>query len=128
MRDRWICPYNAIRTDDIEASFFRMPNFQRGFESQYEQRSLDDLPIQGKVPEWLDGTIIRNGPGQFELDHAFPEQCYNPDKRVCYAHWFDGLAMPHRFTIREGHVSFANRYLISDTYKKDNQTGVVNYR
>ena len=36
--------------------------------------------------------------------------------------------MPHRFTIGNGKVSFANRYLMTDTYKKDNQTGKLNYR
>ena len=105
-----------------------MPDFQRGFESQYQEISVDDVPIRGKIPDWLEGTVVRNGPGQFELNHAKPDQCYDPNKRVCYVHWFDGLAMPHRFTIREGHVSFANRYLITDTYCKDNKTGIVNYR
>ena len=66
--------------------------------------------------------------GAIELNHAGPDCCYDPNKRVCYVHWFDGLAMPHRFTIHEGKVSFANRYLLTDTYKKDNQTGKVNYR
>jgi len=112
----------------IEASVVIMPNFQRGFESQYQEISVADVPVRGKIPDWLDGTIIRNGSGQFELNHAKPDSCSDPNKRVCYVHWFDGLAMPHRFTIREGHVSFANRYLITDTYTKDNQTGIVDYR
>jgi len=105
-----------------------MPDFQRGFESQYQEIWVDDVPVEGKIPDWLDGTIIRNGSGQFELNHAKPDQYYDPNKRVCYVHWFDGLAMPHRFTIKQGYVSFASRCLITETYTKDNKTGKLNYR
>ncbi len=52
------------------------------------------FPFGGKIPDWLDGTSVRNGPRQFELNHAELDQCYDLDKRVCYVHRFDGLAMP----------------------------------
>lgn len=63
-----------------------MPNFQRGFDSQYEEISVDDVPVQGKIPDWLEGTIVRNGSGQYELNHAESNQCFDPHKRVCYVH------------------------------------------
>ncbi|XP_062031824.1 beta,beta-carotene 15,15'-dioxygenase isoform X2 [Lepus europaeus] len=33
-----------------------------------------------------------------------------------YNHWFDGLALLHSFTIRDGEVSYRSKYLRSDTY------------
>ena len=104
-------------------------HFRRGFETQLEEVSVDDVAVDGKIPDWLQGTIVRNGPGQFELEGVCPDDCYKyQDKRVCYVHWFDGLAMPHRFTIKDGRVSFANRYMITQTYTQDNKTGKVNSR
>jgi carotenoid cleavage dioxygenase-like enzyme len=43
------------------------------------------LPVCGELPPWLRGTLLRTGPSKFEVG----EQSYN--------HWFDGLAMLHRF-------------------------------
>ena len=41
---------------------------------------------QGQLPDWLEGSLIRNGPGTFRVG----------ERR--YRHWFDGLAMLHRFS------------------------------
>uniref|UniRef100_A0A2K5E0W3 Beta-carotene oxygenase 1 n=1 Tax=Aotus nancymaae TaxID=37293 RepID=A0A2K5E0W3_AOTNA len=46
--------------------------------------------VTGKIPAWLQGTLLRNGPGM----HTVGESRYN--------HWFDGLALLHSFTIRDG--------------------------
>jgi carotenoid cleavage dioxygenase-like enzyme len=58
------------------------------------------------VPKWLTGTLVRNGPARFEVG----DQKYN--------HWFDGLAMLHKFTFAAGRVSYANRYLRSRAYEE----------
>ena len=44
----------------------------------------------GRIPAWLQGTLLRNGPGM----HTVGETRYN--------HWFDGLALLHSFTIGDG--------------------------
>jgi len=67
--------------------------------------ALDDIPVRGVLPEWLTGSLIRNGPGTFQVG----------DRR--YRHWFDGLAMLHRFTIHGGRVSYANRFLETESYR-----------
>lgn len=76
---------------------------------------VDDLPVTGRLPEWLAGTLLRNGPGTF----AVGEQRYR--------HWFDGLAMLHRFTIAGGRVSYANRFLESRAYDEARSTGRIAY-
>ncbi|XP_072452067.1 beta,beta-carotene 15,15'-dioxygenase-like isoform X4 [Chiloscyllium punctatum] len=63
--------------------------------------------IQGQIPQWLQGTLIRNGPGM----HKIGDTVYN--------HWFDGLSLLHSFTFENGEVFYRSRYLRSDTYKSN---------
>ncbi|XP_044126150.1 beta,beta-carotene 15,15'-dioxygenase isoform X1 [Bufo gargarizans] len=60
--------------------------------------------VQGSIPKWLQGTLIRNGPGI----HSVGEMSYN--------HWFDGLSLLHSFTFRNGEVHYRSKFLRSDTY------------
>ncbi|XP_041855949.1 beta-carotene 15, 15-dioxygenase 2, like [Melanotaenia boesemani] len=59
---------------------------------------------KGIIPTWINGSFLRNGPGKFEFGN---------DK---YNHWFDGMAMMHRFHIYEGNVTYSSRFLRSDSY------------
>ncbi|XP_070533108.1 beta,beta-carotene 15,15'-dioxygenase-like [Ptychodera flava] len=63
--------------------------------------------ITGEVPKWIDGSLIRNGAGLFEV---------GKDK---YNHIFDGLSLLHRFNIKDGQVTYQNRFLRSDHYTKN---------
>ncbi|MGB7339011.1 MAG: carotenoid oxygenase family protein [Phototrophicaceae bacterium] len=90
--------------------------FRKGFETQTEEVNVPSLTVDGTIPTWLNGTYVRNGPGQFDLQH---------DK---YWHWFDGLAMPHRYKFDNGAVSFANRYLQTNNYRMDNKNQKLNFR
>lgn len=44
----------------------------------------------GTLPDWLQGSLVRVGPGIFSVG----ETSYN--------HWFDGMALMHSFTIKDG--------------------------
>ncbi len=70
----------------------------------------------GELPDWLTGSLIRNGPGTFQVGD-----------RQRYRHWFDGLAMLHRFTINEGRVSYANRFLETESYRIARDEGRIAY-
>lgn len=35
---------------------------------------------------------------------------------LSYTHWFDGMALMHRFHIQEGKVTYSSRFLCSDSY------------
>jgi carotenoid cleavage dioxygenase-like enzyme len=60
--------------------------------------------IEGSVPDWLSGTLVRNGPGRFDVG----------GERV--NHWFDGLAMLRRYAFADGAVRYTNRFLRTDAY------------
>lgn len=89
--------------------------FERGFNDQRTELTIDSLPVEGTIPSWLSGTLVRNGPARWRLD----------DKTV--NHWFDGLAMLHKFEISDGRVSYANRFLDSPARRADEETGKMAY-
>ncbi|CAH2108025.1 unnamed protein product [Euphydryas editha] len=68
-------------------------------------------PLEGKttgvIPSWLQGTLLRNGPGCNKIG-----SCQ-------YEHIFDGLALIHRFAIKDGKATYQCRFLRSETYKKN---------
>lgn len=80
-------------------------NYQRGFAATHQEQE-HQLPVQGTLPPWLRGSLIRTGPGTFEVG------------KESYRHWFDGLAMLRRFSFGDGQVSFANRFLKSRAYQE----------
>ncbi len=92
-----------------------MPQFTQGFTNLAEEIVLRDIPISGDVPAWLTGTLLRNGPGAFDI---------NGD---AYRHWFDGPAMLHRFALHNGQVDYANRYLQTPGYTSAQASGEIRY-
>ncbi|WP_277553782.1 carotenoid oxygenase family protein [Halobaculum limi] len=87
-----------------------------GFHSLHEE-TAETLPVDGSLPDWLTGSLVRNGPGAF----SFPDGS-------AVDHWFDGLAMLYRFTFDPGNraesseangdaVHYRNRFLRTDAYE-----------
>jgi beta-carotene 15,15'-monooxygenase len=85
-----------------------------GFHSLHEETAAS-LDVTGTLPAWLNGTLIRNGPGAF----SFPGGS-------SVDHWFDGFAMLYRFTFDPGSqtglgdgdvVHYRNRFLRTDAYE-----------
>lgn len=62
------------------------------------------LALGGSFPAWLSGTLLRTGPAKFDVG------------ATTVNHWFDGLAMLHKFSFADGEVVYANRFLHSDSY------------
>jgi len=88
-----------------------------GFHSLADERATS-VGVTGSLPEWLTGTLIRNGPGRFSVGDG-----------ESVDHWFDGLAMCYRFTFDPGNragatvdgddaVHYRNRFLDTDAYRE----------
>jgi beta,beta-carotene 9',10'-dioxygenase len=73
------------------------------------------LRVTGVLPSWLRGTLLRTGPSKYEVG----DRTYN--------HWFDGLAMLHRFAFIDGDVTYANRFLKSNAFCAAEATGKISY-
>jgi beta,beta-carotene 9',10'-dioxygenase len=76
-----------------------MNNHAVGFQTLDREVQVDRLPVDGELPPWLTGSLIRTGPARFEANGRSVN------------HWFDGQAMLHRFSFADGAVAYANREL-----------------
>ena len=81
------------------------------------ERELDvpSLPVQGEIPAWLGGSLVRVTPARWDAGDRVLE------------HWFDGLAMLHSFGIDGGRVSYANRWLRSRQFESVEREGTMSY-
>ncbi|XP_060950099.1 beta,beta-carotene 15,15'-dioxygenase isoform X2 [Limanda limanda] len=78
------------------------PDFSKNAEEKPEPTKAE---VKGNIPDWLQGTLLRNGPGIFSVGDT------------SYDHWFDGMAIMNSFTIKNGEVTHRSRFLRGDTYK-----------
>jgi beta,beta-carotene 9',10'-dioxygenase len=85
-----------------EASDISVPAYQRGA-----------LRVEGRIPDWLTGTLLRMGPARFE---------WGPDR---YRHWFDGSGMIHKFSFAAGNVGYANRYVRGTAFVDNERVGRI---
>lgn len=81
------------------------------FTSLNTEVEIENLPVKGEIPHWLNGCLYRNGPAKFEIGQA------------SYNHWFDGLAMVHRYAFHEGRIAYRNRFLHTSPYTQMMSTG-----
>jgi Lignostilbene-alpha,beta-dioxygenase and related enzymes len=86
-----------------------------GFDSLDRETRVDRLPLEGRLPDWLQGSLVRTGPAKWEVGEQ------------TMSHWFDGFAMLHRFGIVDGEVSYANRFLQTKAYRAAEEKGEIVY-
>lgn len=86
-----------------------------GFSSLNSEISRDELPLRGELPSWLSGSLLRTGPARWEVGQSRMR------------HWFDGMAMLHRFTLADGRVSYANKFLDSKAYRAARESNQIEY-
>jgi len=84
-----------------------------GFITQREEVNDVTLDVEGTLPEWLAGTVLVNGPGQFEVGDTD------------LAHWFDALAMLRRVAVEDGEVRYSNRFVRSEDFRVAREAGRV---
>lgn len=84
-----------------------------GFETLEQELAETELRCHGQLPDWLEGDLLRTGPARFQVG------------KQSYRHWFDGLAMLHRFHFQGGQVIYSNRYLQSAAYQESMAEGTI---
>lgn len=76
-----------------------------------------DLVVKGRIPSYVNGFMIRNGPAVFgAIDNERDVENVKAKRR--YSHVFDGLARLTRYEIKNNKVTFLAKFLKSDWYKK----------
>lgn len=71
-----------------------MKSYWAGFTSLIEEKNNINLIVQGKIPTWLEGMLIRIGPAQFNIND------------IQLNHWFDGFAMLYKFHFNAGKIYY----------------------
>ena len=86
------------------------------FASTQDSPQETTIDIQGKIPEWLNGTLYRNGPGANEI---------NGDQKTSVKHAFDGFAFIQKYAIDGAlqKVRFRGTFIKSHTYTESIKEG-----
>ncbi len=103
---------NEIKTNK---SYDRL-DWQRGYESQPNEYSYWVENIEGKIPQDLEGTLFRNGPGLLDIGG------------VSIRHPFDGDGMVSAITFKGGQVHYKNRFVATEGYLAEKAAGKALYR
>lgn len=91
-------------------------DYRAGFVSAGSESPPQRLPVTGALPPWLAGTLLRTGPALFDIGGA------------SMRHWFDGLAMLHRFSFSGDEVEYQSRFLGSRAYRAAQEGGRIAYK
>lgn len=86
------------------------PNLEGGFAPLQMECDAPDLVVEGEVPKELSGAFFRNGPN--------PQYAPRGDY-----HWFGGDGMIHGFYIRDGRVSYKNRWVRTVKWNTEHEAG-----
>jgi beta,beta-carotene 9',10'-dioxygenase len=86
--------------------------YSLGFQDVQEQSSVE-LTWEGRVPDWLQGSLFRNGPGLYDRG------------QVQVSHWFDGLALLHAFRLGPDKVSYQSRFVRSYDFRVSQMDGQI---
>jgi len=92
------------------------PGLEKCFLFQATEASYDVCDISGRVPDWLRGRYVINGPARFERG----------DMR--YRHWLDGDGMICTLHFHKDGVRFTNRFVRTPKLSDEERTGKFVYR
>lgn len=68
--------------------------------------------ISGEIPVWINGSLLRVGPGKWDLKDGFRLN-----------HYLDGCAIVVRIKFNDGKVTYSSRFVESEAYKKMMELG-----
>ncbi|KIX09239.1 uncharacterized protein Z518_00318 [Rhinocladiella mackenziei CBS 650.93] len=90
-------------------------------------RDVPDTPqevkcwTKGTWPDWLDGSFVRIGAGRFTI--PLSEDGSKPN--AVLQHFFDGLAILHKFRMHKGSVYYMSRHTAEGVVRRAKKNGYV---
>ncbi|GLG92465.1 Carotenoid isomerooxygenase [Gryllus bimaculatus] len=100
--------------DDSEQTIVQKENLYPNIDVSVWLRSCSEevlRPVEGvssgTIPKWLNGSLLRNGPGSLKVGN------------MTFDHLFDSSALLHRFAIADGRATYQNRFLQSQTFRRN---------
>jgi all-trans-8'-apo-beta-carotenal 15,15'-oxygenase len=100
----------------VASRSYSTTDWQLGYRSLRQEYDYWATEIEGRIPERLQGTLFRNGPGKLEAGSQR------------YGHPFDGDGMVCAITFIDGRVHFRNRFVRTPEFEAEEKAGRVLYR
>ncbi|MGK7885479.1 MAG: carotenoid oxygenase family protein [Crocosphaera sp.] len=91
--------------------------WQQGYQSQPNEYEYFIEEIEGKIPEQLQGTLFRNGPGLLDVQGTPLQHPFDGDGMVCAISF-----------LPNGKVHFRNRFVRTEGYVQEQKAGKMIYR
>ncbi|MFW6264035.1 MAG: carotenoid oxygenase family protein [Cyanobacteriota bacterium] len=107
---------NTITQPNFSNKPYNQEEWKQGYESQPKEYDYWIDEIEGKIPQELEGTLFRNGPGLLDI-HGIPIR-----------HPFDGDGMVCAISFKEGKAHFRNRFVRTEGFVKEQEAGKMLYR
>ncbi|HCF28067.1 MAG TPA: Apocarotenoid-15,15'-oxygenase, partial [Cyanobacteria bacterium UBA11049] len=104
------------RAASVPTNSYQREDWQKGYESLKQEFDywIDD--VEGEIPQELQGTLFRNGPGLLDVNG---QRIHHP---------FDGDGMISAIAFRDGRAHFRNRYIRTAAYLEEQKAGKILYR
>lgn len=103
--------------ENIQKKSYNPQEWQRGYQSQFNEYSYFIDEIEGQIPEQLRGTLFRNGPGLLEVQGTPLKHPFDGDGMICAISF-----------LPNGKVHFRNRFVRTEGYVKEQAAGKMIYR
>ena len=100
----------------IDQKSYSLQDWQKGYQSQYQEHEYWIDEVEGEIPQELTGTLYRNGPGLLDI-YGTP-----------LSHPFDGDGMICSFSFAEGRCHFRNRFVETEEFLAEKQAEKMLYR
>ncbi|WP_107669130.1 carotenoid oxygenase family protein [Cyanothece sp. BG0011] len=106
-----------LMSQEKETLCYDRQQWRQGYQSQPNEYDYFIEDIEGKVPEELQGTLFRNGPGLLEVQGTPLKHPFDGDGMICAISF-----------LPNGKVHFRNRFVRTEGYVKEQNTGKMIYR
>ena len=104
------------RASSVPTNSYQRQDWQKGYESLKQEFDywIDD--VEGQIPQELNGTLFRNGPGLLDVNG---QPVHHP---------FDGDGMISAIAFRDGRARFRNRHIRTQAFLEEEKAGKILYR
>ncbi|MEL4895527.1 carotenoid oxygenase family protein [Crocosphaera sp. Alani8] len=107
----------ALINKNEENLSYNRQEWKQGYQSQPNEYDYFIEDIEGKVPDELQGTLFRNGPGLLDVQGTPVQHPFDGDGMICSISF-----------LPNGKVHFRNRFVRTEGYVQEQKEGKMVYR
>ncbi len=104
------------RASTIDEKSYNRGDWEGGYKCLKQEFDYWIDEVEGEIPQELNGTLFRNGPGLLDING---HRIHHP---------FDGDGMISKVTFSHGRAHFRNRFIRTTAYVEEQKAGKILYR